>query len=832
MDQFQPKNKEVCDLCRLPLASFSLEAEGRKFCCKGCEAVFHILASENALIQGKQHPLYLQALQWGLISNSANMEKEDPPLSSEDPREKWRLLINGMWCISCADLITLALKRMPGVLFSVVDYMTDLAIIEFDPKRCSKQKIEDRIKALGYSCEELTDTELKKEKKGMTGRFFVAFFSSLNVMMFAYPLYATYFEIDLEALKPMLAWLSLAVTLPALFAGAPLFRKMFQQFSSGLLGMETLVGLGIIGAMGLSLEEMRRETYHIYFDTAAVVITFVLLGRLIESQGKFSTKNALVQLVHSLPKRARKVEGDSPHFVLLKEVKKGDKLLILRGEKIPLDGVIERGEGSCDESVITGEAVPKWKKRNDTLVGGSLLLSGWLEYQVTKSQEASTLQKIMEMVERGLVAKKREKNFFEQLLTHFTPFVLMLAFFMLVPAVGGYYDFMEGMRRALAVLLIACPCAIGIAVPLIEGKLLELGAKKGVLVKNREALFKLASLTTLFTDKTGTLTEGKFQVLKGLEKLSLEQKRLLKTLTTYASHPIPKAIGDALDTQTALEIASFQEWIGAGVKGLYNNKWFALGSYLFAKEQGAQHLAPPEGSDSKVYFLEDSVCIAVIELGDKLRSDAVPFLNAFSGVRRIMVSGDHPATTKNLAETLPLEEWRGGLSPLQKLEMVKKCDRQGGYVAFLGDGVNDAPALSEADVSISMMNGAEISTHIADLVLTTPHLISLAEFRVLAIKGKKLALQNLFWAFAYNIIGLFLAVSGLMNPLYATFSMLISSLFVLLNTKRLENGSKQVRGLLPIQDHFSGLTRHHYFKSFFKLINRKLVGNDRGDVKP
>lgn len=768
----------TCALCELPVDHRELVEKAPIFCCKGCESVYQILEAKNELDRKFTHPVFQQALSYGLISNSKLLKKDH--LASIE-KKRWVFEVGHMWCPACAQLIILVLETQKGIVHCHVDYITDLASIEYDPQLTYKDDIQKKIEDLGYSLKELC--EQKPLEKTLLFRFAIASFSAFNVMMFAYPLYATFFDMDFEELQPVLAGASLLLTLPAVFyAGWPLYRRMILQFRVGYLGMEALIGASTTAAFILSCWEMVRGTYHIYFDVVCVLIAFLLLGKIIEAKAKFSSKNALLRIHHALPRKARKLKADgSSEFIPLKEIKLGDHLLAMTGEKIVLDGVVISGDGIVDESFLTGEGRPISKEKNDRLLSSSLLLSGRIAYKATSTSENSTLARIIHLVEQSLGEKSFYVDSIDQFVKWFTPaiFAFALLIFLTFLFLGNGE---EGIRRTLAILLIACPCAIGIAAPFVESRLLQSFSNQGALVRNRALFYKFPFVTHFVFDKTGTVTEGLFKVLGGLETLNEQELSILKGLSSQSLHPISQAIFKAIDGQEAF-FETIREVLGKGVEGKIGEKQFSLGSRRFAIEKGFT-LSFASQDVTEAFFMSEKKILASMTLGDSIRSEAVALLKGLKQVKKILLSGDHFMAVEKIGKNLGFDAFIAESTPLEKKMYIEKLKEEGAVIAMIGDGINDAPALAKADVGISVVAASEISIQSSDLLLTSDQLSILLELKDKALKGCKVIKQNLFWAFIYNGVGIALASFGLLNPLFASFAMVISSLFVLLNARR------------------------------------------------
>lgn len=787
-----------CSLCALELTNHPITDGIHTFCCNGCHAVYNILSSKNQLENFQENPLFLQALNSGIISNPAIIEEiRSKQVNFEKEQiEKVYLEIGNMWCPSCAEIIRLLLLREKGMRQCVVDYATDLASVEFAPKYLSKDKIFQIIQEIGYHASLLQNSQRKAVSFDLYLRFSVAAFCSLNIMMFAYPLYASYFDYDGEGYGPLFAWLSLVAVLPVLgYSAWPIFRRFFTSLRTGFFGMETLVIIGICAAFGLSVYDLVQEGTRVYFDSMSVIIVFVLLGKIIEARAKFSAKEAIVQLSRSSPRRGRKrMDDGSSQYVLMKEIAAGDTLIALTGEKIILDGVVMEGEGSCDESLMTGESIPIVKCPNSSVLGGSILKQGWIAYRVTGTFEESALKKIIEMVEQDIGNKTVYVRAADQVVRWFVPLVITIALLVALICWGfGIVD--QGktvgetaVLRAVAILLISCPCAIGIAAPLAESYLLNGMAALGAIVRNRGCLSYLGRETTFIFDKTGTITEGKFAVLSGFETLSDRDKAVLKGLTSFSNHPIASA------TERAIEVPSIflekaVEVAGRGLFGELNNDVYYFGSSQFLAEQGVEQNFQSktlQEAVTSVYFAKNKQILAHLQLGDRIREDARSLVQSLKPIKSWLVSGDGRSTVEFVANACGFEAWKAECHPLQKREFIESLKSQKEVVCMLGDGINDAPALTASHVGISVVSASDMSIQVSDILLTTDRLQVLTKIRALAKQGRKIVKQNLFWAFFYNVVGIGLAAFGVLSPIFAAFAMAASSLMVLFNARRIK----------------------------------------------
>lgn len=780
-------NKANCALCQLEVKRDPIIVGRDYFCCYGCQAVFNVLHSKSQVVDFKSHPIFKAAVQSGLISNPELLEQIRVQSISYEEIEIQRIHfeIGEMWCPFCAEMIRLLLLQQKGVKNCVVDYATDFASVEFAPLHISKDQIFEIIKSLGYQPKTWREESSEAVSYSLYLRFLVAAFFSLNIMMFAYPLYATYFNYDGEGAGTLFAWLSCGASVPVItYSAWPILQRFWNSLKMGLFGMESLVVLGVSAAFGLSLYELVQGSNQVYFDSMTVIITFVLLGKIVESKAKFTAKDSLLHLARALPRRGKKLQLDGSYqYVPLKEITVGDILSVGTGEKIVLDGVVIEGEGACDESLMTGESTPVPKEPGKLLLGGTVLQQGWLAYRVQGNLEDSALQRIINASKGNLDQKSAYVRAVDPIIRRFAPVVFLIAL------IAGIFapTTQEGIIRAVSVLLIACPCAVGIAAPLAEAHLINSLAKMGVLVRNRGVLRYLGRETVQIFDKTGTLTEGRFQIVSGVENLDEKQQAILKGMTSHSTHPIAITLFKGI-LGPSVQPEKLEEHSGKGIKAYFQGSDYFLGEAAFLRNYGCViDEKPTEGIVTTVYFGKRGEGGVALKLGDRIRTGMQEVVAQLKMPRKVLLSGDSESVVAAVAKACGISEWRSHCNPIDKRDFVDQAREQNAVVGMIGDGINDAPALTAAHVGISVVSAADISIHVSDLLLTTDNPQVLLRMADLAVRGRRIIYQNLFWAFFYNVIGVGLAAFGLLTPIFAASAMVLSSLFVLFNAQRIRS---------------------------------------------
>lgn len=695
-----------CALCQLP-ANGNYFLQEKPFCCLGCQTVYSMLEERNALQEGE--------------------------IETEKAEELMRLRfeIEDLFCIYCKEVIEWVLKRTKGIHQAVVDYATDLCIVEYNPRKISQEEVWEKIAGLGYKPKEWEEAERSDPLHLPLG---VAAFFSLNIMMSSYPVFVGLWEESYQW-GLLFSWVSLFCSLPILlYAALPIFKRAWGAAQQRFLGMEALVSISVLASFSLSVWNLVHNSLVVYFDTLSVLVTLVLAGKWLERKAKRSAKGQMRLLFKSVPKRARVKD----RFVLVKDLQEGDIVTTLCGEKIPVDGEVVEGWALLDVALLTGESEPQLVQKGSRVKGGTIVAEGAIH--ILKSPGKSTVDAIVELVESSLLKKKRRASHF---FNYFIPAICLLALFSYDP---------------LAVLLISCPCAIGIAAPLAESKLIDALLRLGILVRNREALAYLGRESHYVFDKTGTLTTKELAVrhdLRGYEPI-------IKAMADHSIHPVAKALSLAFKEIAGAPLKEIREEKGKGI--------WAEGRYFLGAD-----------AEGKLVFCETGKEPIAIELEDRMRAD-VPRLFSELNCTLHLYSGDRKGLVEKVAEALHIADWGAKMTPEEKSRRIEALQ---GITAFVGDGMNDAPAISAATLSFVPVNGSDLAAHSADFLLTKDDLTLIAKARRAALKGQRILRQNLFWAFFYNLLGIPLAFFGLLSPILAALFMLLSSLMVLLNSKRI-----------------------------------------------
>jgi heavy metal translocating P-type ATPase len=773
-----------CTLCGLP----SGEAA---FCCAGCENVYAILLESGVVASGQNFrdtELFRQSLKLGLISTGAEGTGQRPVQPDAETREAV-FHIGGMWCNSCGWLIEHALTKVRGIAAAEVMFASDLLKVRYCPQYVPRERIVERVASLGYRAAEYTGTSAPAdaERKDLLLRVGIAAFLSMNVMTFSLVVYASYFEPITAGYGRYIPFLLMALATPSVFyCAAPVLRIAWAGARAGALRMESLLAMGILMAYGYSVVQTFRGDNRVYFDTVCAIVTLVLTGKVVERGAKQRAMRALTLLHRLMPSKARLMQDGRERFVSVEALQPGAVFRVKSGERLPADGVVVEGRSHADESVLTGESAPVPKTVGDSVVSGSINTGGVLEIRVTRAGAESTLGRIVRTVEQAAASRTKMERSVDRVARLFIPAVLALA--AITFAAWQIHTGKPGtaLMHAIAVLVIACPCALGIATPLALSAAVGAAARRGILVSDTRVLETIRRVHMVILDKTGTATMGEFALLESAGETSRMAE--LAAVEAWSEHPIAKAMaGEAAGLPPARDVTVFP---GRGIAGSVNGTRYFLGNGALVEQLAAKSVDFPPLAGSLVYFGWDGAVRGALAFGDRLRPDAAALCADLRrrGIRSMLLSGDTRAATAPIAGQIGADEWIAEALPERKVAIIRELQRQGTVVAMIGDGVNDAPSLAQADLGIALGTGADIAMQAAPLVLMGRSLGAVTETLDLARRTFAIVRQNLFWAFAYNVAGIALAMAGVLNPIMAAAAMVLSSLTVIGNSRRLAKG--------------------------------------------
>ena len=807
------KTNGVCDLCGLALRAEWIEGvfEDRTchFCCTGCRQVFAILLQAAGSADPgafRQSDLFRKCQESGIIPRSA----EDPPPPSASPEAAFAerphslsegltlaLKIEDMWCPACAWLIETALARTPGVLSATCSFVSDQLRVRYDPVTTDPNRITAVIERFGYSATLPGETRDQGLRRQEWIRFGISTFLSMNVMMLSFALYFGFFtDLSTESVASI-SW-PMAIMSAAVvgYGGMPFFRRAWRRLTQAAFSMESLITVGALSAFGFSTLNLFTGSIHLYYDTACMLITLVLLGKLLERQAKNHVLEGLEGLLSLIPSKVRIVAGAflEGRFVAADRLAAGDLFRVEQDEIVAADGVVVSGGGTCDESSITGEPWPVVIKTGDLIRSGSRVRHGSFTVCADKVGAESTLGQMIAIVQNTLALKTPGESRTEKILQWFVPAILALAAATGVVLRVRGLGVDEAVLRAITVAVIACPCALGIAIPLARVAGVALAARNGMLIRSFSAFERAETVDTLVLDKTGTVTRGawRLQDIIPFGGFTCEKALALASgLEQGATHPIAlELLREAQERHIRPERTAVVQAEENGISALWKGLEAKIGAAEFLADDfaGQELLLRPiltqQASSSLVYLGAGGRPAAVFVFGDQLREgieQAVAELQR-RGLRLILVSGDGMETTQAIGRKLGITESLGGRLPAEKAKFVSGLQRRGKKVFMVGDGINDAPALAQADLSLAVFAGGSLGKEVADATLMRPEPSQITAFLDFGRTVNRTIRQNLILTFLYNAISIPVAMSGLLSPLVAVCAMLLSSLSVIGNT--------------------------------------------------
>lgn len=731
--------------------------------------------------------------------------------------------IGGMSCAACSSAVERVTRRMEGVSRSDVNLTTAKMRIEYDESLVSPEQIIKKIEKAGFSAEMYVDDKekQKKEAKEQERELKAAKKRLVLAIVFAAPLLYLSMGHMVPVPLPLPEFLSmeqhpftfavaqLVLTVPVLVFGRNFYLHGFPALFKGNPNMDSLVAVGTTAAflyslvMTVLIPRDMHYVHQLYYESAAVVVTLVMLGKYLEKRSKGKTSEAIKKLMALAPDTAVRLVDGKECEVPVEELAPGDLIVLRAGSRIPLDGIVVSGEGSVDESMLTGESLPVEKGEGSEVIGGSLNYDGLLTVRVTRTGEDTTLAKIVKLMEDAQGKKAPISKLADQVAGFFVPAVMVVAFVAAVVWLIAGKDFSFALRIFVSVLVIACPCALGLATPTAIMVGTGLGAQNGILVKSGEALEMAQKVDTVVLDKTGTVTEGRPAVTGWLHDAGWvnEHKGILYAAELKSEHPLALAIVEELkkDGNKPAIIDSFESRTGRGIVVTRGGKTYWAGSHRLLNDFGAEVSDLLKGmveeyersGKSLVYFGEGDTLLAVIAISDKVKPTSIQAVKQMQaeGKYVVLLTGDGHLTAQNVAGEINANLFIAEALPDDKENVIKELQREGRVVAMVGDGINDSQALARADVSIAMGKGTDIAMDVAMVTLMTSDLLLLPKAFKLSRKTVRLIHQNLFWAFIYNLIGipiaagiLFPMYGILLNPMIASAAMACSSVSVVLNS--------------------------------------------------
>lgn len=696
------------------------------------------------------------------------------------------LSVSGMTCASCVAHVTRALRKVPGVSDASVNLATERATVVHESP-VPTQMLVDAIEGAGYRASALLDDradDARRSNELIVRRRLLILAIACTVPTVVLAMLVGNF--------PGKAWLLGGLTLPVwLVVGWTFHRGAILALRSRTSTMDTLVSLGSTAAFALSIYEAFAGAAT-YFETASAIITLVFIGKYLESATRARSNDALRSLLELRPSLAQRRRADgSVESVAIDLIGIGDLLVVAPGERVPVDGVVESGESNIDRSMLTGEAMPLSVGSGSDVEQGTINADGALIVRATAVGAGTALAQIVETVRRAQGSTPPIQRLADRIAGVFVPVILAIASLTFVMWLIAHHPWNAAVIAAVAVLVVACPCALGLATPtaIIAG--VGVAARRGILFKDADALEHAATIDTMIFDKTGTLTRGTPRVSAihpepGTDEATL--LRLAASLESQSSHPLARAIVSSASDR-ALSLLATQNVVaqrGLGITGTIDGDAVSVGNAAFLRAQGIV-VAEPARSTTRVFVARNGALVGALDLGDELRAETKPTVDELRrmNINTLVVSGDAAGAVRSAAEAIGITEWHASMLPNDKAEIIARLHAQGHRVAFVGDGINDAPALAVADVGFAMGAGSAVALETASAALLTNDPRALLDAIRIARATKRTIAENLFWAFAYNALLVPLAAFGIVSPMFAAAAMGLSSLFVVGNSLRL-----------------------------------------------
>ena len=702
--------------------------------------------------------------------------------------ETVRIRVGGMSCVRCSAAVTHALTQLDGVVSADVSYAAGYANIEYDPARVDIRRMEKAIKGAGYTVVRDESAFRERELKILKIAFAFSALCALPFVFMMALMYAAPNAMITHSLHHN-GWWQLAVSTPMQFiVGFRFYKAAFLSLKNKSPGMDLLIAVGTSASWGYSLYLLISGKNEFYFESGVVIITLVLLGKMLESRARSKTSAAIRKLADLAPKSAVRMIDGAEETVPLSQVKSGDILIVRPGESIPADGVVTEGASAVNESMLTGESMPVTKKAGSKVFGGTVNGSGYFVMRAEGVGSDTVLAGIIRLVEEAQSSKTHIQNVADKVAAIFVPAVMSVALITLIISILISSDLSDSVNRAVSVLVIACPCSLGLATPTALMVGMGRGASMGILIKNADALESACKIKALVADKTGTVTEGRmrvtdFIVISGEQE---ELKKLASSAEKRSEHPIAQTICELYKGES-YDIERFESVTGYGVKAICGGRNIMIGRPEWI-DTGLSHSYQVEKlrRDGKtvVMMSADGVTCAIIAVSDPVRATsatAIEKLRSY-GVRTVMVTGDNEQTAAVVAKQVGFDSFTAGALPGGKVDIISGLRSEYGVCAAVGDGINDAPVLAASDVGFAVGSGTDIAMEAGDIVLIGEGIEHLPTAIALSRATMRKIKQNLFWAFFYNIIGIPIAAAGLLSPMIAGAAMSFSSVFVVSNS--------------------------------------------------
>ena len=805
--------KIECNHCHLSFdEKIMIKENDLNFCCGGCQSVYHILKSEN--LDSFYEKLGNKTIKAPLQVSNDDLSKFDSEnfLNSyttitKDGFVQIDLILEGIHCAACVWLNEKVLYDTKGVIEANINFTTNKARVVFNSDILKLSDIIKKIRSIGYNAyaydSSIADKEASKAKQDYFVRMMVAVVCTMNIMMLSVAKYTGFFTGMSLEVKNMIHLAEFILATPVLFfSGFVFYKGAYFGLKNRIVNMDLLVSSGATMTYVYSLFVLFGAKGESYFDSVAMIITFVLVGKYLEVIGKKSAIDTLDKIKSTLPLEAIVVKDGKKETKALNLVQVGDLIELKIGEKVPVDGKIISGNASFDESSLTGESIPVYKKTGDNIFSGTVILDSTILFEVVKDFKNSTFSSIVTLLEDSLNSKPKIQTLANKISRRFSLIILSIAFITFLVwyyfglDLGFYFEGVNQFERsfitAISVVVIACPCALALATPMASLVGISELAKKSLLFKEAKFIETIANATTVVFDKTGTLTKGELEV-SFVEFFNKDERsiNLLYSLLDSSNHPVSIAVKRYIKENFEVSNVSLEDIKNIEAKGLsarYENIEILGGNEALLKEFDVKINIHLNSKFTQYLFCIDKKIVANFELKDELKDDAKELIEYLKeqNIESIMLTGDNNFVASSIAKELEISNYKANLTPKDKADFIKDLKNSGKTVVMVGDGVNDSVALASSDVAIAMGNSADVSMMVSDVVMLNSKLKSLKDAFIISKKTYKHIKQNLAFSLIYNTITIPIAAAGFIIPLFAALSMSLSSLVVVLNSLRIK----------------------------------------------
>jgi Cu+-exporting ATPase len=766
------------------------------FCCKGCQGIFHLLKDEGLdSFYEKKGSVTLNSPQINTNDEYKKFDNKifyDNYIKDLDGVSEINLVIEGIHCSACIWLNEKILNKKDGIIEASINYTNNKAKVIFDPNAIEVSSIFELIQSIGYKAypydKNRGEIKANQRRERYYSRLLVGVFATMNVMWLSIAQYAGFFTGIRQDIKDVLNYAEFILATPTLFfTGWIYFKGAYYGLKNRFINMDFLVASGATLAYLYSIYILFKGEGNTYFDSVTMIVTFIFIGKYLEVLSKKRAVDTMDSLASFVPTGAVVIENNKRVDKAVSEVQKGDIIEIKAGEKVVLDGVLIEGYGSFDSSSLTGESTPVSKKIGDEVLSGLISLDSVVRVKVSRLYKDSMINKIVTMLEDAMNKKPHIEKLANEISGYFSITILTIGIITFISWFYGGNGFETSLIVAISVIIIACPCALGLATPIATLVGINIAAKKKIIFKESSFLESMAKADILLLDKTGTITKGRPQVVqhKILKEFDIS---ILHSLLFTQTHPISKGVKEFIyqDHIEELPIEDIKLIEAKGIKASYQNRELLAGNIELLKEYNIEFQYDTEFYNSILIFCIDSEVVAIYELEDEPKDEAFSAINSIkkSGLDVIMLTGDNKNSATKIANQVGIDKFYHSLTPIDKADFIQKCHNSGQKVIFAGDGINDSIALGLSDIAISMGNGAKMAIEVSDVVLLDSEIKTLKNAIEISQNTYKNIKQNLIISLSYNLITIPIAILGYVVPIIAAIVMSLSSLFVVANSLR------------------------------------------------